>query len=97
MIVRIVKMTFQEGKAEEFAGIFHRVKNKIKIFRGCIFIELLQDIEDPNIFRTYSVWSSEADLERYRHSDFFKETWGSVKVLFAKPAEASSMRRVEKS
>jgi heme-degrading monooxygenase HmoA len=90
-------MTFLEGKAEEFAGIFHRVKNKIKTFRGCIFIELLQDIEDPTIFRTYSVWSSEADLERYRHSDLFKETWASVKVLFAKPAEASSMRRVEKA
>jgi autoinducer 2-degrading protein len=97
MIVRIVKMTFQEGKAEEFGQIFHKVKNKIKTFRGCIFVEILQDLQDPNIFMTYSVWSSEADLERYRNSELFKDTWAIVKVLFSKPAEASSMKRVEKS
>lgn len=97
MIVRIVKLTFQEGKAEEFIGIFQKTKKKIRHFRGNIFLELLRDKKDTNVFMTYSVWSTEHDLERYRESELFQETWATIKVMFAKNAEVMTMDRIEKS
>jgi len=97
MIVRIVKLTFQEGKADSFIEIFQKTKKHIRDMRGCIFLELLQEKGDPNSFMTYSVWSSDEDLERYRNSDLFVETWGKIKGMFAKPAEARTMDRIEKT
>jgi heme-degrading monooxygenase HmoA len=36
---------------------------------------------------TYSLWESEADLNAYRHSELFEDTWKHTKALFAdKPA-----------
>ena len=97
MIVRIVKMTFREGTAEQFKEIFHGSKNRIRESRGCIFLELLQDNENPNLFMTYSVWSSQSDLDKYRDSELFKTTWAATKALFASPAEVHSMHRIEKA
>src|SRR5205809_618894 len=97
MIVRIVKMTFREGTAEEFKAIFNGSKKKIRDFKGCIFLELLEDFKNPDLFITYSVWSSEHDLERYRESELFKETWAKVKVLFVASPEVHSMKRIEKA
>ena len=97
MIVRIVKMKFREGGAEEFRKIFHSSKKLIRESRGCIFLELLQDNEDENRFITYSVWSSEKDLDRYRESDLFKETWSKAKAMFSEEPVAYSMNRVEKA
>jgi (4S)-4-hydroxy-5-phosphonooxypentane-2,3-dione isomerase len=97
MVVRLVKMTFKEGKAEEFVSIFQHSKKKIRDFRGCIFLEVLRDTADPNVFFTYSVWSSEDDLNRYRDSELFKETWAKAKALFAKDPEAYSTKRIDKA
>lgn len=93
MIVRIVKMTFQQEKINDFRDIFQSEKEKIKAFEGCHHVELLNDIHLPNVFFTRSLWESEAHLENYRNSDFFKATWGKTKMLFAAKPEAWSLKR----
>ena len=50
MINRIVKMTFQPGKVNDFLEIFKSEKEKIKAFEGCRHVELLHDIYQSNIF-----------------------------------------------
>ncbi|MBX9851038.1 MAG: antibiotic biosynthesis monooxygenase [Cytophagaceae bacterium] len=97
MIVRIVKMTFREGAEKDFIKIFQGSKKQIRESRGCIFLELLQDKDQPNLFITYSVWSSEKDLERYRDSDLFKDTWAKTKALFGGEPEVHTMERIEKT
>ena len=57
-------------------------------------LELWQDSANPAIFFTYSHWESEAHLNHYRFSEFFKDTWGKTKALFAdKPQAWSVMQR----
>ena len=97
MIVRIVKMTFRVGTEKDFIKIFQGSKKQIRESRGCIFLELLQDKDKPNLFMTYSVWSSDKDLDRYRDSELFKETWAKTKALFAGEPEVHTMERIEKS
>ena len=87
MIVRIVKMTFVEEKVDDFLDIFENSKEKIKGFKGCRHLELLIDVQDEQVYLTYSVWDSENDLSRYRKSELFRHTWLRTKKLFAdKPA-----------
>jgi len=91
MITRIVKMTFQPEFIIQFQQLFEERKEKIRNMPGCIYLELLQEVKDGNVFFTYSNWEAEADLEYYRNSELFKDTWQKTKALFAQKAEAWSM------
>jgi len=94
MLIRYVRMTFQEEKVEEFLKIFDESKEKIRKMEGCQHLELMRDINYPNIFMTHSHWNSEEDLNKYRDSDVFKEVWAQTKVLFADRPMAFSVESV---
>ena len=93
MIIRIVQMTFREDAVAGFTTLFHERKDTIRAFAGCTHLELWQDSKRPNVFFTYSHWDTEADLDHYRFSEFFKDTWGKTKALFAAPPQAWSVVR----
>jgi hypothetical protein len=95
MLVRIVKMSFSENKIEDFLNNFEENKNQIRNFKGCHLLELYRDKNNPNVFFTYSYWTSETDLEHYRQSDLFKNVWSKTKPLFNAKPEAWSVDKVE--
>ncbi len=95
MFVKIVKMSFEPSKTDEFLQIFQQSKEKIRNFKGCNFLELYRDKRNDNIFFTYSYWETEEDLENYRNSDLFKNVWGKTKVLFNRFPEAWSLDKIE--
>lgn len=96
MIIRIVKMTFQQDRVPEFVANFQKHKEQIRGFEGCSHLELLQQEGQPNVFFTYSWWHSDGDLENYRHSQLFKEVWAFTKNLFSARPEAWSLNQLEK-
>ena len=91
MITRIVKMTFKPEKLENFKEIFNESQRLIKAFDGCVRLDLRKDLNDECTFFTISHWNSEDDLESYRNSYLFKNTWSKVKPLFAIKAQAWSL------
>ncbi len=93
MILRIVQMTFKPENVEAFTALFEERKQTIRNFPGCTHLELWQDKHNPNIFFTYSNWNAESDLDHYRFSDFFKDTWGKTKALFDGKPQAWSVER----
>lgn len=94
MFVRIVKLSFQENKITEFTTYFHIIKDRIRNYPGCEFLELYQDKDHPNVFFTYSYWNDPQDLENYKNSDTFKEIWPFVKTLFSDRPQAWSVDKV---
>ncbi|MDX5421340.1 MAG: antibiotic biosynthesis monooxygenase [Hymenobacteraceae bacterium] len=95
MLIRIVRMTFQEDKTENFLEIFRNSKAKIRAFEGCNHVELLQDLNYPNIYSTYSLWDSEEHLNNYRDSELFGQVWKATKALFAAKPQAWSHQKVD--
>ncbi|OAB77306.1 putative quinol monooxygenase [Cochleicola gelatinilyticus] len=91
MFTRIVKMEFDEIKIPEFLANFETVKQKIRNYPGCLFLELYHDKNNPTIFFTYSRWKEEQDLENYRHSELFKGVWAKTKPMFKEKAQAWSV------
>ncbi|MGB4773846.1 MAG: antibiotic biosynthesis monooxygenase family protein [Daejeonella sp.] len=91
MITRIVKLQFKPANIARFTEIFHETKPFILKFEGCLKVELMKDAQHPDRYFTLSYWNSEDDLNNYRNSTFFKETWAKVKPLFAEKAEAWSL------
>ncbi|MEM0518961.1 MULTISPECIES: putative quinol monooxygenase [Aequorivita] len=94
MFTRIVKMEFEKENIPDFLANFEVVKEKIRSFPGCLFLELYRDKNDETIFFTYSRWHKEAALENYRNSQLFKEVWSVTKPMFRKRAEAWSVDTV---
>ena len=94
-LIRIVRMTFKEDKIDDFLKNFEENKHKIRGFRGCSHLELLQDAHKQHIFCTYSHWESEEYLENYRNSELFKRVWENTKILFADKPIAFSVYNLE--
>ncbi|HEY0029557.1 MAG TPA: antibiotic biosynthesis monooxygenase family protein [Bacteroidia bacterium] len=93
MIIRIVKMTFQADKVNEFQVIFNESKQLIRNMPGCSHLELLNDINSTHVFFTYSYWNSEEALNNYRNSEVFEKVWSKTKVLFSSRPEAWSVEQ----
>lgn len=91
MLIRIVKLHFQDDRIEDFLEFFETVKNRINSFPGCLGMKLLRDINTPSIVMTYSHWEDEQALENYRLSETFGEIWPSIKPWFAEKPEAWSV------
>jgi quinol monooxygenase YgiN len=86
MITRIVKLTFQEDKVDDFLAFFETIKWKVNTFPGCIGMQLMQDTRNRKVIFTYSQWESEVELNIYRDSKTFGEVWPTIKPWFdAKP------------
>jgi heme-degrading monooxygenase HmoA len=86
-------MTFQTEKVSEFQQLFIESKELIRNMPGCSHLELLNDINTPEIFFTYSYWNSENDLNNDRNSEVFANVWSRTKVLFSAKPEAWSVEQ----
>ncbi|MDP3468242.1 MAG: antibiotic biosynthesis monooxygenase family protein [Daejeonella sp.] len=91
MITRIVKLTFKPESVQGFKEIFYASQKQILAFEGCIRVDLMNDINNECTFFTLSYWTSEEDLDNYRYSYLFINTWSKVKPLFSEKAEAWSL------
>lgn len=91
MITRLVKLTISEDKVDVFEEIFVTNKNKIEQFPGCISVKVLRDVNQSNVFFTYSIWESEEAINRYRSSELFGSIWPNAKKTFSGKPEAWSL------
>lgn len=91
MITRIVKLTIDPAKKQDFISIFQNNKEHIRGFEGCLHVELLQNKQYDNIFFTYSKWESEDHINAYRKSELFGIVWKQTKATFCAAPEAWSV------
>jgi heme-degrading monooxygenase HmoA len=94
MLVRIVKLSFQEEHIPAFLDNFELMKEQIRNAPGNRFLELYQDKSNKSIFFTYSYWETETDLNNYRNSALFDEVWTFTKKLFNAKPEAWSVEKL---
>jgi quinol monooxygenase YgiN len=95
MITRIVRMHFRSEEREAFLDIFNTSKHLIRQFDGCQCLRLYNEAACPDVFFTYSVWTSAAHLDAYRNSGLFSDTWAATKVLFADKPQAWSLEALQ--
>ena len=75
-------MTFKKDKTADFIAIYKKYQKHIRAAQGCQHVELLQDIDNPHIFFTYSHWINQQALDQYKDSAIFGEVWPQTKALF---------------
>lgn len=91
MLKRIVRMEFKPETVRDFLVLFDEVKTKIADQQGCTHLELCKDADLDDVYYTYSNWEKAEDLERYRHSELFIDTWAKTKILFGGKPMAFSL------
>lgn len=95
MLIRLVRMTFQEAHVAAFLVNFGRHKEKIRSFPGCHHLELWRDWNKKNCYMTFSLWESEHFLNNYRESELFRSVWNATKPLFSENPVAFSLKKME--
>ena len=95
MITRIVRMRFRHEERQAFLNIFNASKHLIREFDGCRQLLLYNEAGCPEVFFTYSVWTSAAHLDAYRNSQLFRDTWADTRALFADKPQAWSLEELE--
>ena len=90
MLVRIVKLTFNEESMDFFFQEFDKSKAHITNFKGCRGMRMLQDMNQKNIVMTYSHWDDENTLNNYRNSQVFLRLWNKIKPHFKDKPQAWS-------
>ena len=95
MITRIVRMHFRPGERDAFLDIFNASKHLIRQFDGCQHLRLYTEAGNPDVFFTFSVWTSAEHLDAYRNSELFRSTWAKTKALFADKPQAWSMSQLD--
>lgn len=93
-MIRIVKMTFEEEKIDDFLRLFEETKEKIRKQPGCKGLKLIRNLHNSNMFFTISIWDDEKSLELYRNSDLFKTVWSKTKKMFSEKPEAWSTKEI---
>lgn len=91
MMIRIVKLHFQDDKIQDFLSFFDTINHKVNEFPGCNGMKLLQDINNPSIVMTYSHWENPEALEKYRTSETFGQIWQTIKPWFGEKPQAWSV------
>lgn len=96
MITRIVKMTFQDEKCQDFENYFREIVDQIAGQPGCHHVKLLRETEG-NVFFTYSIWDDQLSLDAYRNTELFAQVWPKVKKWFADKPQAWSTTLIKES
>jgi quinol monooxygenase YgiN len=96
MITRIVRLSFEPAKVNDFYKVFEASKLQIAAFKGCNGLQLMQDANEKNVLYTLSYWESEEHLNKYRFSNLFKTTWAQTKILFDNKPQAFSLELLQK-
>lgn len=96
-IQRIVKMTFQLERCDEFQTFFTEIKDQIVQQPGCSEVRLLKDKTQSGVFFTYSVWDQQTSLDAYRETELFGMVWPKVKNWFTQKPEAWSTELIASS
>lgn len=87
MILRLVKMEFEQEKVSEFLIYFEEIQPIVASQKGVLSVKLYKDKHRDNVFFTHSYWLNESALNNYRDSDTFIEIWKKTKSLFSNRAE----------
>ncbi len=69
MITRILKLNLKPERISDFIRYAELVLPKVLQMPGCKNVDLLQDKNDESTWFIYTIWESEASLNKYRKSE----------------------------
>jgi autoinducer 2-degrading protein len=84
-------MQFRPEAVADFLELFANSCELIRNVPGCRHLSLLRDVQEANIFFTYSWWDGPEFLEQYRQSELFEGVWTQTKTFFNAKPEAWSL------
>ncbi|MCK6600447.1 MAG: antibiotic biosynthesis monooxygenase [Bacteroidetes bacterium] len=83
-------MKFSPAETSRFLDVFYQSRPVILSGFGCSRLELFRLPDDPDTVITLSEWESTGHLNRYRESEFFTETWKTIRPWMVEAPIAES-------
>ncbi len=93
-LLRIVRLEFPQERIADFQQVFLSSRSFIESMPGCEGVELRQELDKPGVFFTVSHWHTVDNLNYYRDSDKFVETWKTIKPWFIAKPQAWTLEKI---
>jgi quinol monooxygenase YgiN len=88
MIIAIIKMNARPEKCLELKQSLSALIEPVRKEKGCLGLNIFQDIENDNDFSLIQMWQTRDDLDAYLRSDLFTVLIGT-RYLLSRPSEIS--------
>ena len=73
MIGVVATLRVQDGKGEEFEGVFRDLMAQVKANEpGCLAYQLTKSRTEPNTYKVLELYANEDALKAHGQSDYFK-------------------------
>ena len=88
MLTRFFHPKIKPGKSAEFKRFYNEeILSALQKTPGCLYGSLIQSVEDPNEFISFSLWDSEASVGGWEKSETFALLLGRAREFFAGSTE----------
>lgn len=84
-MVVVARLKAQAGKAEEMAAVLQGLILKVKNEEGTLVYTLNRNQQDPSVFLFYEKYTGVEALVAHSSTDYFKQTFKTLKPLLADP------------
>jgi quinol monooxygenase YgiN len=88
MIIAIIKMNARTEKCLELKQSLSALIEPVRKEKGCLGLNIFQDIENDNDFSLIQMWQTRNDLDDYLRSDLFTVLIGT-RYLLSRPSQIS--------
>jgi quinol monooxygenase YgiN len=84
LYLRMVSMRVQAEKTEEFRSIFEdEVLPQIRSATGCMYVYLVENVEQKDEWLCISIWNSKADADQYEQGGVFDRLRAKLEPTFS--------------
>ena len=88
MLTRFFYAKIKPGKSGEFKRFYNEeILPALQKTPGCLYGSLIQSVEDPNEFISFTVWDTEASVRAWEHSSTFALLIEKAREIFAGSTE----------
>ena len=88
MVIVIIKLNARSEKCLELKQSLLALIKPTRKEKGCLSLNIFQDIENDNGFSLIQMWQTRDDLNEYLRSDLFNVLIGA-RYLLSRPSEIS--------
>lgn len=81
MIVVVSRIRVVGGSADALAEQYRRRSRLVESEPGCLGVEILRNLEQPDEFVVYTRWCELADYERYRDTPAYRAAHARIAAI----------------
>lgn len=85
MLMSMIQVEVKKDKRDELMNTLTALAKRFTRAQGCISFQLVQDLENENLFQLIGEWRSQEDYDKHVNSPEYEVLQGAIQILGFRP------------